>query len=538
MIAVSVAYDGPKLLHGGRRGFALAAVCTLLFLTFLDNTIVSIALGDIQQDTHAGVQALQWIVNAYALVFASMMLVAGALGDRFGHRKVMFFGATIFAAGSVICALAASSGLLIAGRAVMGLGAAASEPATLAMLRHLYPARRERARATGVWAAVSGLALALGPVIGGVIVGVANWHWIFWFNLAFGLAALAVGATLLPETAKATGRRIDVLGAVLGAGALSMLVFAVLEGETNGFGAVIVVVLFCCAVVVGIGFVWWQHKAREPLVEPRVARDPMFAASNMVAFAAYFGTFAVFFFCALYLHVVAEQSGLRIAAQFLPMAVAMILASLATGRWIARTGARRPIGLGCLLFAGGLAFTDQVLNPHQTYLPLAAALTLVGIGIGIVVVPTAYAAVGSVPLQRAGMASSAVNTSREIGAVAGTAVLGAIVNSSLISHLNSQLEKLGLGTLKGFVIPEVLHGGAAFTTSGGGSVASRATTPLAKKLLQSVYDAFYAGLHICLNLSAAIVLLAGVVAMFVMRHEPPMASTDDAVPEHSSGARL
>jgi MFS family permease len=183
-----------QALEGGRRALALAAVCTLLFLTFLDNTIVAVALGDIQQDTHAGVQSLQWIVNAYALVFASMMLVAGAFGDRFGHRKVMLTGAGVFAAGSVVCALASSAGVLIAGRAVMGLGAAASEPATLAMLRFLYPGHRERARATGAWAAVCGLALALGPVIGGLIVGIASWHWIFWFNLLFGVAAFGFAA--------------------------------------------------------------------------------------------------------------------------------------------------------------------------------------------------------------------------------------------------------------------------------------------------------------------------------------------------------
>jgi len=547
-----VRHSGPGVVHdvavsadeavlvGGRRGFALGAVCTLLFLTFLDNTIVSIALGDIQQDTHAGVQALQWIVNAYALVFASMMLAAGALGDRFGHRKVMFVGAAIFAAGSVICALAQSSGVLIGGRAVMGLGAAASEPATLAMLRHLYPGRRERARATGIWAAVSGLALALGPVVGGVIVGVANWHWIFWFNLAFGLAALAVGARVLPETARSVTRRIDTLGALLGAAALAALVFGVIEGESAGFTAGHVIVLFCCAGVFGIAFAWWQRRAPEPLIPPKYLRVPSFAASNVVAFAAYFGTFAVFFFCALYLHVVVEQSGLRIAVQFVPMTVAMILASLVTGRWVSRANAGRPILAGCVVFAAGLLLTDQVLGPHEPYLPLALSLMVVGIGIGITVVPTTFSAVNAVPLDRAGMASSSVNTSREIGAVAGTAILGAIVNSSLISHLNTQLDKLGLSTLKGFVIPEVLHGGAAFTTGGGsgggngggggGGLASHATTPLAKHLLESVYSAFYSALHVCLVLSAIVVVVAGVAAAIAMCRESvpgmPGATTD------------
>lgn len=501
-------------LEGGRRAVALAAVCTLLFLTFLDNTIVAVALGDIQEDTHAGVQSLQWIVNAYALVFASMMLVAGAFGDRFGHRKVMLAGAAVFAGGSVLCALAGSAGVLIGGRAVMGLGAAASEPATLAMLRFLYPGKRERARATGAWAAVCGLALALGPVIGGLIVGVANWHWIFWFNLLFGVAAFGFGALLLPESVAAGARKIDAVGAVLGAAALSTAVFGVIGGETAGFDAGYVLALFCLSGVLAVVFVWWQRRAVDPLLPLRYLRMPTFAAANVVSFAAYFGTFAVFFCCALYLHVVAERSGLQIAADFLPMTVAMIAASLASGRWVAHRGPRRPIVSGCALFTIGLLLTDRVLGPHVSYLPLAGSLALAGIGIGIIVVPTTFAAVDAVPIERAGMASSAVNTSREIGAVAGTAILGAIVNATLVSHLNNQLDTLGLSTLKGLLIPEVLHGGAAFTTGSGGA-ASQATTPLAKHLLQAVYDAFYSGLHVCLLLSALVVALAGVLSLRV-----------------------
>jgi EmrB/QacA subfamily drug resistance transporter len=508
-----------QALEGGRRALALAAVCTLLFLTFLDNTIVAVALGDIQQDTHAGVQSLQWIVNAYALVFASMMLVAGAFGDRFGHRKVMLTGAGVFAAGSVVCALASSAGVLIAGRAVMGLGAAASEPATLAMLRFLYPGHRERARATGAWAAVCGLALALGPVIGGLIVGIASWHWIFWFNLLFGVAAFGFAARLLPESVAVHSRRIDSIGALLGAAALSTVVFGVIEGETAGFAAGYVVALFCASAVLATAFIWWQRRSPEPLLPGRFLRMPAFAASNVVSFASYFGTFAVFFCCALYLHVVAERSGLRIAADFAPMTVAMIGASVVSGRWVARRGARRPMVSGCALFTLGLLLTDQVLSPTVGYLPLAGSLALAGIGIGITVVPTTFAAVDSVPIDRVGMASSAVNTSREIGAVAGTAVLGAIVNASLVSHLNEQLDSLGLSTLKGFVIPEVLHGGAAFT-SGSGSGATQATSPLAKHLLQAVYDAFYSGLHVSLLLSALIVALAGLFSVKATRTAP------------------
>src|SRR5580704_3975735 len=201
-----------------RRGrpLALAVLCTILFLTFLDNTVVSVALGSVQTDLHAGVSALQWVVSAYALTFAAAMLAFGMVADEFGRKKVMLIGVGIFCAGSVLAALAPNSGVLIAGRAVMGLGAAASEPGTLSMLRHVYADERARTRALGVWTAVSGLALAAGPVIGGALVGVWSWRGIFWFNLAFGLAALAAGLLVLPESADPDAHRVDTAGALIG----------------------------------------------------------------------------------------------------------------------------------------------------------------------------------------------------------------------------------------------------------------------------------------------------------------------------------
>jgi EmrB/QacA subfamily drug resistance transporter len=507
-----------------RRGLGLAAVCTLLFLTFLDNTIVSVALGDIQQRLSAGVQSLQWVVNAYALTFASAMLLAGALGDRVGERKVMFSGAAVFCIGSVICAVAPDTSVLIAGRGVMGIGAAASEPGTLAMIRYLFPGRRERARATGVWAGVSGLALALGPVIGGIIVGLSSWRWIFWFNLAFGVAALAIAAIVVPEAPRVPSRRIDLVGGLLGAGSLALLVFGVLRGELDGFGAAHVISLLVASVVVGLVFLWWQFHASEPLIPPQFLRMPAFVVPNIVAFATYFGTFAVFFFAALYLNIVVGFSGLRIALQFIPMMVIMIAASVLTGRWIGRTGARRPVVLGCGVFTLGLLLTDGALTRHPHYLPLAASLALAGLGIGITVVPTAFAAMSAVPVDRAGVASSAVNTSREIGAVVGTAVLGAIVNSALISHATSTLNALGWSKLKGFVTSAILNGGASL----GGPLGQ--ASPEIQKLVNALYDAFAEGLHIALVLSACLVLAAGVLAASV--RGPRLAESEETALGH------
>src|SRR5437868_4521642 len=233
----------------GGQALALATLCTLLFLTFLDNTVVSVALGDIQVALKANVAGLQWVVGAYALTFASIMLACGMIGDELGRKKVMLAGVGVFCAGSVLCALAPNVQTLVAGRAVMGLGAAASEPGTLSMLRHLYPDERARSRAIGVWAATSGFALAAGPVVGGVLAGVWSWRGIFWFNLAFGLAALIVAAVILPESADPTASRVDTAGTVLGAGALATFVFAIIDAESAGFGSAVVIILLCLSAV-------------------------------------------------------------------------------------------------------------------------------------------------------------------------------------------------------------------------------------------------------------------------------------------------
>src|SRR5579859_779245 len=228
---------------------ALAALCTLLFLTFLDNTVVSVGLGEMQTDLKASVADLQWVVGGYALAFASIMLACGMIGDELGRKKVMLTGAGVFCAGSVLCALAPNAQTLIAGRAIMGLGAAASEPGTLSVIRHIYTDTKERAWAIGIWAAVSGLALALGPVVGGAIVGAWNWRGIFWFNLVFGLAALIAAAITVPESSDPTAARVDTLGTLFGAGALAALMFAIIDAETSSFGSAEVIGLLCAAVV-------------------------------------------------------------------------------------------------------------------------------------------------------------------------------------------------------------------------------------------------------------------------------------------------
>ena len=289
------------------QALALATLCAVLFLTFLDNTVVSVGLANVQSDLHAGVTSLQWVVNGYALTFASFMLAAGMLGDILGRKRIMLAGVAIFCAGSVVAALAGNVDWLIAGRVIMGVGAAASEPGTLSIIRHVYPDRETRADALGVWAAVSGLALALGPVIGGALVGFSSWRAIFWFNLGFGVVAFVLAAVAVPETSDRQGRSIDVLGFLFGAAFLACLSFAVIQGEESGYTATWIVALFVLCGVSGIAFVITERRVKSPMLDLTMFRRPPFAGSNFVAFVAYFGTFSIFFFTALYLQVVVER---------------------------------------------------------------------------------------------------------------------------------------------------------------------------------------------------------------------------------------
>jgi len=507
----------PAARRGG-RSLALTVLCTILFLTFLDNTVVSVALGSVQASLHAGVTALQWVVSAYALTFAGTMLAFGMVADEFGRKRVMLAGAGVFCAGSVLCALAPNSGVLIAGRAVMGLGAAASEPGTLSMLRHLYGDERSRTRALGVWTAVSGLALAAGPVIGGALVGVWSWRAIFWFNLIFGLAALIAGAVVLPENADPDAHRVDITGAVLGAAALTAFTFAVIDAESVGFAAPGVLILLCVSALAAAAFFWRESRAAHPLLDLRYLRVPRFLAANMVAFCAYFATFAIFFFTALYLQEVAGYSGYRIALVFLPMTSLMIVASLLAGRWTSVVGPKWSILIGCLLFSAGLLLTTFSLGTNPSYAPLAAALALTGIGIGTTVVPITASALSAVPPQRSGMAASAANTSREIGAVTGVAILGALVNAQLHASLIGRLKHLGIpATFQSIVINAIETGGVPPSShaKGAGGAAGAGHASLVQQVIQAAYGAFYSGLRAALFLSAILVLAAG-LASFVL----------------------
>jgi EmrB/QacA subfamily drug resistance transporter len=498
-----------------RPHLAMAVLMSILFLTFLDNTVISATLSDIQSGLHAGVTQLQWVVSGYALTFASLMLICGTLGDLFGRKRLMLIGVAIFCAGSVVAAVATSSTLLIVGRVVMGVGAAASEPGTLSMIRHLYPDRKRRARALGTWAAVSGLALALGPVIGGGLVGFWSWRAVFWFNLAFGAVALVAAAIVLPERADPVKARLDWGGFILGAAALATATFATIMGETAGYITWWILLLYGLSVMTIAAFILVELRVENPMLDVRFFKRPPFAGSTVVAFATYFGIFSIFFFVALYLEVVGNASPYALALDFIPMTVGMVLASLLTGRWVARVGNRTPMTIGCVVAAVGIILTDVVISPHSDISSVGWTLAIAGIGFGMAIVPVTSSSLSSVPAEHSGMAASMTNTSRELGAVAGVAILGTIVNGQLTVNLITRLAAIGIPpAFRSQVIAAVTTGSLGSQARGSAGKGNASVQQIINEVVGAAYGAFGHGLDLALTASGALLLASAGVAFF------------------------
>ena len=498
------------------RGPALATVLGVLFLTFLDTTIVSVSLGNLESDVSAGVIALQWVIDAYALVFAAFMLLGGTLGDRFGRRRVMLAGIVVFGAGSLMCALASGVALVIAGRAVMGLGAAASEPGTLSVIRQLFPDRRGRARALGAWSAVSGFALAAGPVLGGVLVAAGDWRSIFWFNLAAAAVAAAGVAVFVPESRDPASEHVDIAGVVLGAAGIGSVVYAAIAGEYQGYGTRWVVALFMIGGLCLLAFGPVERRVRAPMLDLRLIARPIVSSALFAAFAVYFSVFAIFFFTALYLDIGLAYSGGRLAAMFAPMAGAIVIGGLVAGPWVGHSGSRVPTVTGCVLAAAGmlLARTELGAGASLSFGLLALALALAGLGFGITVVPLTSTVLTHLPAERSGMAASATNTAHQLGAVVGVAALGAVVNSHLTSSVDQVFRGPLLGSAKGEVV-KILE------TGGGGQF--DLTTLVKEPFFKPFVDAFLSGVQLALLVAVALTLLAGLIAALV--HEPPLEAS-------------
>ena len=409
-----------------RRPVALviAAASLPMFMATLDNLVMTNALPVLHQEMGASVEELQWFVNAYALAFAGAILIASALGDRFGRRTVFAIGIALFGAGSLFAALSSDPGQLISARAVQGLGAAAVMPLSLALLTGAVPASR-RPLAIGIWGGVSGLGVAVGPLVGGAIMEGWNWQAIFWINIPVAIVAIPLALLVLRNDFGARSR-IDIPGAVLAASGVLALVHAIVRGNDDGWDSLGVILELVLGTVLLVAFVIWQMRAKAPLVPLRLFRDRSFSITNVVGFAFSFGTFGSVFILIQYLQVVQGSTPLEAAVQTTPWTLAPMFVAPLAGMIAPRVGTRALLVPGLLLQGVALAWIAQITAPDLQYPNLIAPFILAGIGMGLVFAPSATALLATLGLVDHAKASGVNSTIRELGVALGTAVMTAI----------------------------------------------------------------------------------------------------------------
>jgi EmrB/QacA subfamily drug resistance transporter len=411
-------------VQASRSIWTLAIVSVALFMVTLDNLVVTNALVSIREDLGASLEELEWTVNAYTLSFAVFLLTAAALGDRLGRRAVFAAGIVIFTVSSAAAALAPSTDALIAARALQGLGGAVIAPLSLTLLSEAFSADR-RGLALGIWSGVSGLGVALGPVVGGAVVEGFSWQWIFWLNVPIGLALAPAAMSLLAES-HGNASRLDVRGLALASTGLLGVVFGIVRAQALGWTSTTVVVSIAAGVMLLAAFVAWERRAPAPMLPMRFFRNRAFAATNGVSLAMFFGAFGSIFLLAQFFQVAQGYSPLEAGIRTLPWTAMPIFVAPIAGILSDRIGSRPLMAAGLALQAVALAWLAIVSEPDVAYGAIVPAFVMAGTGMALVFAPAANAVLSSVRPDEAGQASGATNTIREVGGVLGVAVLATV----------------------------------------------------------------------------------------------------------------
>jgi EmrB/QacA subfamily drug resistance transporter len=419
-----------------KKWWTLAAVSFGLFMIMLDNTIVNVALPTIQKSLHLKVSELEWIVTGYALTFGALMLTGGKLADLLGRRMIFVVGLVIFTLSSLGCGLAGSASVLIAARVVQGVGAALMNPSTLSIITVTFPPK-QRGTAIGIWAGVSALALAIGPLVGGLITEHINWNWIFYINVPIGALAIVAAFAFIPESRDTSHeQKPDILGQFASALGLFALSYALIEANTYGWTSGRILGSFAIAAASLVAFVLLEMRQRLPMLDLSLFRNRGFAGANTVMLLVGLAMFGVFFYVSLYVQQVLGYSPVQAGAAFLPWTLLIILIAPWAGRLSDKFGPRPFVTAGLLLVAGSL-FVFSRLGVHDNFWNLLPAMLLGGVGMAAAMAPTTAAAMASVRPDKAGVGSAVLNSMRQVGGSLGIAIMGAIVASGISSSLAS-----------------------------------------------------------------------------------------------------
>jgi EmrB/QacA subfamily drug resistance transporter len=410
-----------------RRGWTLAIVSIGLFMVVLDNLVVSVALPSIHRDLGASIQSLEWTVNAYTLAYAVLLLTGAALGDRLGRKRMFMAGISLFTLSSAAAALAPTAGLLILARATQGAGAAIATPLTLTLLAEAFPPDK-RGLAIGVWSGVSGVAVALGPLVGGAMVQAASWHWIFWINVPIGAVLVPLAAMRLSES-RGPASRLDASGLALGSAGLFGIVFGLIRSQSLGWASSQVIVSLIAGAALLAAFIAVERRSAAPMLPMEFFASRSFAVTNVVSLAMYFGMFGSIFFLSQFMQNVLGNSPLQAGVKLLVWTGATMVVSPLAGYYSERFGARLFMAAGLGLQAIALGWLAMLASVSTSYTSMLVPFVLAGAGMALVFAPSANAVLSSVHTDQAGQASGATNMIRELGGVLGVSVLATVFTS-------------------------------------------------------------------------------------------------------------
>jgi EmrB/QacA subfamily drug resistance transporter len=398
-------------------------------MTYLDNNVINVAIPTIQRSLHLSVSGLEWIVSSYLLVLAGLLLAGGRMADLYGRRRVFLIGLTIFTLSSLTAGLAGSGEVLIAARAVQGLGAAMVMPATLAIISHTFTNPRERTAAIAIWSAIGALGLALGPVIGGVISQHIHWGWIFLINVPIGVVAFAISIPFIAESrSESPDRRLDIPGLVTSAVALTALTYALIEGHDRGWTSGQIIGAFALSAAAAAVFLAIERRVSQPMIRLEVFRARQFSGGTTMSMIWAFGVLGIYFFTSLYLQGILGFSPTKAGLAFVPMAVFAMLASTIAPRVASAIGGHRAVSAGVLLMTVGLLLFAR-LGAGASFAALMPGFVLFGAGIGLMNVPLTSTVLNGLPPEHAGMASALMNNSREMAGLLGVTVIGAVLRA-------------------------------------------------------------------------------------------------------------
>ena len=505
-------HDVTNALGPRGRWAVLAVTCLAVFVTVLDGTIVNVAIPTLAIELGATTRQLQWIVDAYLLVFTGLLLAAGGLGDKYGRKRMHMEGLVVFGATSAFAGSVDSAESLITGRALMGICAAMIFPATLAIITNVFTDPAERAKAIGVWAAVSGMAVAFGPIVGGWLLENFWWGSVFYVNVPITIVVAIAAWRLIPESREHDAPRLDLGGLFLSIAAITALVFTIIEAPEWGWASAQTITGFAIAAALLGAFVWWELRSPNPMLPVRIFENRRFSAASVSITSAFFALFGFIFLITQYFQLVRGYTPLQAGVRTLPVATAIAVAAVLAPRVVERLGTTRVVASGLALMAIGFAWVSTA-SAATPYLEIVGQMIVLGSGLGLTTAPATESIMGSLSADKAGIGSAVNDTTRELGGTLGVAVLGSVFSSVYVSSLD------GGGVFSS--LPQQAQDATADTVGAAAVVAQQLDLATANAYLAEVSEAFLSGLSVACLVAAAV---AAAGSLFALRMLPARAA--------------